>query len=197
MRKNHKATTEVPDLTIKQRKFCLAFVGVASGNGTEAARIAGYKGNDVTLGAVAYENLNKPQIASFVEQLRAEAEQKLKAKVLTATETLAGLTKIALADIADVFEPDGTFDLQKAKERNVSRLIKSISFDKDTGRMTKLEMHNAHGAHVDLGKYHQLFPSQVKVTLNPEEADKLTDEAAKRHGLPIPETFGGLPVHDE
>lgn len=180
-------------LTLKQRKFCMAFAGEANGNATEAARIAGYKGNEVTLGAVAYENLNKPQIAAFIEELRQEAEKKASGKILSATETLVGLTRIALADIAEVFESDGTFDLQKAKTRNVSRLIKSISFDKDTGLMTRIELHNAHGAHVDLGKYHGLFPTKIVIT--PEDADRLADEAARRHGLPVPETFGGLPVH--
>lgn len=181
-------------LSLKMRTFCLAYVGEANGNGTEAARIAGYKGNDVTLRAVAYENLTKPHAVSFIEELRSQAEKRLGAKILTATETLVGLTRIARADIADVFETDGSFDLQKAKERGVSRLIKSLSFDKDTGRMTKLELHNAHGAHVDLGKYHQLFPSQVKVTLSTQEADTLTDAAARKHGLPVPETFGGEPI---
>lgn len=150
-------------ITLKMRKFALAFVGEANGNGTEAARIAGYKGESHTLEQVAYENLRKPEIRTLIKELREKAEQSASGKILSATETLAGLTKIALADIAEVFEPDGTFDLQKAKERNVSRLIKSLSFDKDTGRLTKLELHNAHGAHQDLGKYHKLFTDRVEL----------------------------------
>lgn len=184
-------------LSLKMRAFCFAFAGEADGNGTEAARIAKYKGKDATLRAVASKLLTKANIQSFISGLRREAESKASDKILSATETLVGLTRIAQADIAEVFESDGTFDLQKAKERGVSRLIKSLSFDKDTGRMTKLELHNAHGAHVDLGKYHQLFPSQVRVTLSNQEADDLIADAARKHGLPVPETFGGLPVHDE
>ncbi len=45
-------------LTVKQQLF----VNFYEGNGTEAARLAGYKGDDNTLGQVAYENLRKPLI---------------------------------------------------------------------------------------------------------------------------------------
>lgn len=159
------------ELTLKQRKFCLAFVGEADGNGSEAARIAGYKGNDVTLAAVAYENLNKPQIQAQIADLRAQAEKKLGGRVLSAAEVLIGLTRIAQADVAEVFETDGSFDLASAKRRGVSKLIKSMKFDKDTGRLVSLELHNAHGAHVDLGKYWKLFTDKIEI-VNPTAAAK-------------------------
>lgn len=50
-------------LTPKQRKFIAFYCG----NGIEAARKAGYQGNDATLGAVAYENLRKPQVAKAIK----------------------------------------------------------------------------------------------------------------------------------
>jgi hypothetical protein len=49
-------------LTHKQRRFVEAYTG----NATEAARAAGYKGNDVTLAAVGSENLRKPLIAAAI-----------------------------------------------------------------------------------------------------------------------------------
>ena len=49
-------------LTVKQKKFIQAY----SGNATEAARIAGYKGNDATLAQVGYENMMNPEINSQV-----------------------------------------------------------------------------------------------------------------------------------
>lgn len=172
-----------PELTLKQRKFCLAYVGEANGNGIEAARLAGYKGNDVTLGAVAYENLRKPQIARFIEQLRADAEIAASGKILSATEVLVGLTRIADADIAEIFEADGTFDLASAKKRNVSRLIKSMAFDKDTGKLTKLELHNAHGAHVDLGKYHKLFVDRLEIVKPTEAAREAFQSILSQTGI--------------
>jgi len=47
-------------LTLKQQLFVEAYLGEAKGNATEAARIAGYKGNEITLAAVGAENLRKP-----------------------------------------------------------------------------------------------------------------------------------------
>jgi phage terminase small subunit len=59
-----------PKLTEKQRRFVLAYIGEARGNGTEACRIAGYKGNDKTLSVVATENLGKPSIAEAIQESR-------------------------------------------------------------------------------------------------------------------------------
>lgn len=55
-------------LTEKQRRFVEAYMGKAAGNGTEAARIAGYKGNTKTLQSVATENLSKPVIAAAIQE---------------------------------------------------------------------------------------------------------------------------------
>jgi hypothetical protein len=51
-----------------ERELFAAFVGPAKGNATEAARLAGYKGNDVTVAAVGYENLKKPQVAEAAKE---------------------------------------------------------------------------------------------------------------------------------
>jgi hypothetical protein len=49
-------------LTLKQQRFVAAYLGPAQGNATEAARLAGYHGNRVTLAAVGSENLRNPLI---------------------------------------------------------------------------------------------------------------------------------------
>lgn len=54
-------------LTEKQRKFVEAYMGKANGNATEAARLAGYSGNRVTLEAMGRENLGKPRIAEAIK----------------------------------------------------------------------------------------------------------------------------------
>lgn len=62
----------MPELTEKQRKFVEAYMGAAAGNATEAARLAGYKGNNETLAQVGAENIRKPYIA---QELRARANK--------------------------------------------------------------------------------------------------------------------------
>ena len=54
-------------LTLKQQRFVAAYMGESQGNATDAARRAGYKGTDQTLGAVGAENLKKPQIVSAIQ----------------------------------------------------------------------------------------------------------------------------------
>jgi phage terminase small subunit len=77
-------------LTSKQQLFVEYFVGEASGNASLAARLAGYKGNDVTLGAVGAENLQKPQIAALCQKRVEDA-------AMSANDVLKHITDIALA----------------------------------------------------------------------------------------------------
>jgi phage terminase small subunit len=177
-------------LTLKQRDFCLALDGEAKGNATEAARIARYEGNDNTLRAIGSENLTKPSIIAFLTHLRANTEANFIGKIMSPFQVKAGITHFANADIAEVFEPDGTFDLQSAKRRGVSRWIKTLKLDKDTGRVVSVELHNAHAAHVDMGKMQGLFPNKVEVSS--KELEEAIARAALQHPslVPLPPTFG-------
>jgi phage terminase small subunit len=62
----------IKKLTLKQTKF-IKFYFDTDGNGVEAAKQAGYKGNKATLNAVAYENLHKPTILAAIEELKKKA----------------------------------------------------------------------------------------------------------------------------
>lgn len=62
---------ELPKPRPKERPFTtkqLKFIEAYNGNGTEAARVAGYHGNDNVLGCVAYENLRKPRIRKAIQK---------------------------------------------------------------------------------------------------------------------------------
>lgn len=150
-------------LTIKQKLFIEHYL--ATRNGTRAAELAGYAGNQNTLKQVAAENLAKPYI-------RAEIDRRLRPFILSANQVLAGLSSIAENDIAEAFEADGSFNLEKAKERGVTRLIKSLNFDKDTGKMTKVELYSAHDGLRDLGKYHKLFTEKLEIRDPREDAQE-------------------------
>lgn len=63
-------------LTNKQLLFVENYIQ-AGGNGTAAARAAGYKGNTATLGAVAHENLNKPHIRDEIARRQKEIRERL------------------------------------------------------------------------------------------------------------------------
>lgn len=60
-------------LSEKQRRFVEAYMGVAKGNATEAARIAGYKGDNNSLAVTGWQNLIKPKIKAALD-IRVESD---------------------------------------------------------------------------------------------------------------------------
>jgi phage terminase small subunit len=69
-------TTKPPrKLTLKQSRFIDEYL-INGGNGLKAAEKAGYKGNYNLLGVMAYENLNKPNIANALAVRYAEIKAK-------------------------------------------------------------------------------------------------------------------------
>lgn len=89
-------------LNPKQRAFVLAYAS-NGGNGTAAARAAGYKGTEGSLRAQATENLTKPNITRALAELTAPAAND---KILTATQVLERLSEEA-TDLAN-FPPNRT-----------------------------------------------------------------------------------------
>lgn len=54
-------------LTEKQQRFLEAYLGPARSNATEAARMAGYKGNRVTLAQIGSKTRRRPLIVAAIE----------------------------------------------------------------------------------------------------------------------------------
>lgn len=54
-------------LTLKQRKFVDAYLGVSNGNATDAARRAGYAGNRRTLAVVGWETLRRVEVQKAIK----------------------------------------------------------------------------------------------------------------------------------
>ncbi|MCP4116475.1 MAG: terminase small subunit [Desulfobacteraceae bacterium] len=79
-------------LTTKQQRF----VEVFDGNATEAAREAGYKGNDVTLAQVGAENLKKPHIVAAIKERETERQS---SKIATREERQAFWTDVMRGNI--------------------------------------------------------------------------------------------------
>lgn len=141
-------------------------------NATEAARKAGYKGNDHTLSTVGYENLRKPEIAI-------EVQGRLNEAAMCANEVLARLSKIARGEVVDFLDEDGKFDLRTARKLQKAGLLKKLksrrtsknvdTFEEGQGdsretletsliyEEVEFEMYSAHEALRDLGKFHKLF----------------------------------------
>ena len=150
-------------LTGKQQAFVNAYLGEARFNATEAARLAGYKGNDHTLRTVGHQNLTKLDIKAAIADFWAQ-------NAMTAEETLHRLADMARGDIGD-FLSDVTItkdgrsktitivDMQKVKANG--RLVKSVT---QTKLGPRIELHDARAALVDIGRAHKIFTDKTELT---------------------------------
>ena len=122
LQKHPKSDNQIdgPSLTLRQKRFVRYYVETC--NATEAARLAGYSGNDVTLASVGYENLRKSKILAEIERLGNP--------IADAEEVLHRLTKRSRARISDVLTDAGEFDLQTAKDNDADDLIKKLKIRK-------------------------------------------------------------------
>ncbi len=115
------AITKKSPLTGKQLAF-IDYYFICDFNGTEAARRAGYKGEDATLAAVAYENLKKPHIA-------AEIRRRTKERGMAADEVIGRLSDQARGSMAHFLNFEGgrvEIDLNQARELGALGLIKKM-----------------------------------------------------------------------
>jgi phage terminase small subunit len=91
--KNSKPKPKKRELTLKQQKF----VAYYSGNGADAARKAGYSGDENVLKSIAFENLTKPYIRAAIKKRNDDCiepliatrmdRQKFWSKVMTSPRT--------------------------------------------------------------------------------------------------------------
>lgn len=176
--------SEEVKLTGKQRLFIAAYLGDAHFNATEAARIAGYKGNGNTLGVTAYDLLRNPKI-------KEQIDGSLAALTMPGNVVLKQLTDIATASIEDVLDDDGRFDFERAKESGKLPLVKKLKRTRTKeGETVEFEMYSAHEALRDLGKHHKLFADRIEHS-GPDGAPIQTQiviQGAKGNDSPDPHT---------
>jgi phage terminase small subunit len=144
-------------LTNKQKVFVEYYL--QTWNATEAARLAGYKGNNVTLRAVGHENLTKPHIKSQIQKRISEL-------VMKSDEVLNRLSQQASGTIADFIEPVGrTFLLNIEKLKELGHLVKKI---RHTKYGVEIELYSSQRALELLGKHHQLFTEKIQIEVEQE-----------------------------
>lgn len=152
-------------LTDKQQAFIRAYC--ANGfNGVRAARTAGYSGSYSVLCVTAHDNLSNPKI-------RVEIDKHFKAIAMGPEEVISRLTEIARSDLTDILNKDGSFDINTARRRGKSQLIKEEEItekfipqeghDDIVIRTTKVKLHDAHAALNTLAKYHGLLTERLKL----------------------------------
>lgn len=90
-------------LTVKQRLFVEAYVGPAKGNAADAARRAGYKGDNAQLASIGQENLTKPHIANAVLDMapRIEPVADREERMAWLSSIVRGEGEYAVASLSD------------------------------------------------------------------------------------------------
>jgi terminase small subunit-like protein len=144
------------------------------GNGTEAARKAGFTGTDESLWTTASRLLRRAKV-------QAEIRRRLGTHIASSEEVLETLTKHARADLTDVLTPTGEFSYKAARNKRLLKKLKvkkRIEHDKD-GNLTEhveqeFEIHDPQAALEKLGRFHKLFDQQsptVAVNINLHRTD--------------------------
>lgn len=148
-------------LTNKQQIFVDEYL--KSWNATDAARKAGYKGNDKTLSVVGSENLAKPNIAAIIES---RLDASLKDSKITADETLQGLSDMATSDISDFVRVSGGLpivDFEKAEKAGKLHLIKKLTMS--DGKIS-FELYSKQRALETMAKHHGLLNTKIEIDIN-------------------------------
>lgn len=145
------------ELTDKQQAFINAYV--QCWNATESARIAGYQGNNNTLGVVGHENLSKPKVFAAIEQ-------RMRDNAMAADEVISRLSDQARADMGDFLSVRHNYanlDLERAKELGLLRHIKKFKVTK-TG--TEVELYSSQVALQTLAKARGLLQDKIEININ-------------------------------
>lgn len=157
------------DLSSRYLAFCEYYVGEAKFNGTKAAILAGY--SEKTARQKASQLLTIVNISDYIGL-------RLDELTLSANEVLARLTEIATGDVDDLLDEDGNFDLDLARERRKTHLIKKFKRKKRTlesktddliehnllHEEVEFELYSAHEALRDLGKHYKIFTDRHEHT---------------------------------
>lgn len=169
-------------------------------NGTEAARLAKYNGDDATLASIASRLLNHVNVAR-------EIDRRLTEHAMSANEVLARYTAIARGDIADVVNGVGATDLDEAKRRGKSHLVKRYKVkvtnvteyagtENEVEKQiieTEVEMYSALDALNALAKYHNLTNKVIvedwrtEIIALAKESKTNFDEVAEEFGIDVAE----------
>jgi phage terminase small subunit len=160
-------------MTGKQRAFIDNYILTL--NATEAARLAGYKGDNNTLAVVGYENLRNPKIAAQIDSRMAKL-------TISANETLARVTQQATGSLADflIIDSSGNASIDFAKAQSAGKLglVKKYS-ETEVSRTTKdgevistkrvnIELYPADAALDKLMRYHSLYNDKIVLTWQEE-----------------------------
>lgn len=170
-----KAVAATPKLKPIEEAFAENYV-TNGGNATDAARKAGVRGSKDYVRTAARRMITKDHIQKHIHQ---RTRERLKGVRATADELYFLLADHLRADLGDLQEcfVNGRLDLQEAKKRDLSRLIRKIKIrELGTGEVvTEIEIHDSQSAAFRLA---QLMGLQQQPRQNDDDVARVKREIA-------------------
>lgn len=159
-------------LTGKQQAFVNAYLGKAKFNATQAARLAGYSGNDNVLAQMGHKLVRNGKISLAIEARLKESAMSADENLMHIGEIARGVIRPSFFFVREVVTEQGengneiktvktTGELDWNKLDKYGHLVKSISF---TANGPKIELHDRLRALELIGKHHRLFTDKHEVT---------------------------------
>jgi Terminase small subunit len=163
-------------LTVREQRFIEHYFGDSKGNGTDAARKAGYAGNNNVLAVTACELLKKPKIQRIVQAQLDQAIMPLEHILKTLGEQARGTVEFFL-ELEPGKQPQ--FSLQKAYENGKLHLIKGISFN-ENNTVKSIQFYSALEASKTIGNFHRWLnppkPKREPGDEEPEQAARIAEQ---------------------
>lgn len=141
--------------SVQERKFVLAYTSTARGNAVLAAQLAGITGSYAARASQGCMMLQKPQV-------RAAIDAWMEAYALNATQLTAQFKDLTEVNPGPFVERQADGSLLTKVPDDITweahkHWVKSILCDPETGRVIKLELHDAMAARRELAKILKLY----------------------------------------
>jgi phage terminase small subunit len=162
-------------MTLKQTLFVEAYLS-NGGNATDAARKAGYKGDDDAMRARGAETVANRNVRAAIDARMEEVAAKR--GILSAEDVLDLISQHASGSMDDFTTAAGRgvrLDLAKAKKAGKFHLVKEF---KKTDKGTEIKLYDAQAAAALLGKHHGIFTDTLVIQdAAMEMANGIADDA--------------------
>ncbi|RAK01614.1 terminase small subunit [Aliidiomarina maris] len=159
------------DFTDKERLFCYEYP--IDKNATKAAKRAGYSANSAS--KIGWELLQKDKLRDRIDEMMADTFQKLE---LNRENIIQELLALAMSDIGEMFNPDGTLrplhEIPAATRRAISAIDVDELFEgkgddrEQIGYTKKLRLWDKPKSLELLGKHLKMFTDKVELSQRPK-----------------------------
>jgi phage terminase small subunit len=145
--------------TPAQQRFVIEYCSRARGNGQLAAQLAGIRGSYSTRASVASQYLSNPAV-------QAARDAWMSAYAMSAAEVTGRLADLARASMEPFVEvgPGGVLRLRKQDDASwgaFAHWVRAVDVDPDTGRVTRVILHDALRATDLLAKIMKLYDDRL------------------------------------